>query len=154
MRVGNHLIAFFGQASGGFDLVRNRDADLVDDVQQLLVVDEDARRKRHVRARRKHILELLEQIQEVQRPSPYHRAYSEMRVPPWWRVLTSVTGPSRSSGSADVRCSTTATAPSANRPDCARRSHVWVSASPSSYGGSAKTRSKGPVTRACLTDVA
>ena len=91
VRVCEHLVALLGQPPGGLDLFGDRHPDLVEDVENLLLVDERARRQGHARARAKHLLELVEQIQDVQRLNDNRgyvspEAYRLMRVRPWRRV--------------------------------------------------------------------
>jgi len=66
-RVRDHLVALIGQPTRGLHFLRYRNPNLVEDVQNLLLVDERARREGHPRPRAEHLLELIEQIQDVQR---------------------------------------------------------------------------------------
>ena len=65
VRVGEHLVAVLGQPPGGFDLIGNGHSNLIEDVQDLLLVDQRARRQRQARAAAEHLLELIEQVQDV-----------------------------------------------------------------------------------------
>ena len=56
LRVGHDLVAVLGQAAGGSQLIRDGHTDLIEDVQDLLLVDERARRQRQPRACSEHFL--------------------------------------------------------------------------------------------------
>ena len=111
--VGDDLVAVLGQAAGGFELVRNGHADLIEDVEDLLLVDERARREWQARACAEHFLELVEQIQDVHGFTitdrlavvsrcrrQVSRLYRLMRVRPWRRVCVSGSSPTVEGGSA------------------------------------------------------